>query len=275
MFKKLLKIVVAQSQLKNAKVFSEIDCTTLFYKFVIFIQYDMNCNFLASKVRKWFNENGGKVDREFAFRFRGKESSSFLRKFQVLISMILDNVSKEEVKLRLHQICFQFICLRRIISYSVRISNFDNNLLALMKHEGKLLFKACCLFDQRISPSLWTLCNVAPVHAEQTYHSYNFGLGCNCMEAREQKHQQIAKYAQNTTFQLRWPLIFRHEYIRLVYLRENGYDQTRYHKNNLSYLPEESDDICSDCSLHLKDGNCTLCSSLYMEKVKKALDKQR
>ena len=38
------------------------------------------------------------------------------------------------------------------------------------------------------------------------------------MEGREQKHQKNSKYAENTTEQNRWPLIFRHEFILLIHL---------------------------------------------------------
>ena len=50
------------------------------------------------------------------------------------------------------------------------------------------------------------------------------------MEGREQKHQMIAKYSENTTPQNRWSMIFRHEYLQLIYLRLNGYDDIKYLK---------------------------------------------
>ena len=87
-----------------------------------------------------------------------------------------------------------------------------------MKRSAHLLFKTCCLFDQRVTPSLLTPCNVAPVNAEQCLKSYAFRLGYNTMEGREQKHQKTSKYAENTTVQNRWPMIFRHEFILLIHL---------------------------------------------------------
>ena len=62
------------------------------------------------------------------------------------------------------------------------------------------------------------------------------GLGCNTMEGREQKHQMISKYAENSTYQNSWPMIFRHEYIQLIYLRENGYDNVSYTKKSVNYI---------------------------------------
>ena len=66
---------------------------------------------------------------------------------------------------------------------------------------GKKLFKACCRSGTSVSPSAWVLCNIAPNHAKETLLLCGLGLGINSMEAREQKHQKIKKYAENTTFQ--------------------------------------------------------------------------
>lgn len=93
-----------------------------------------------------------------------------------------------------------------------------------MKKEAKLLFKACCVFDTKITPSMWTLCNVALYNADQCLRMYQFRLEYKTMEGREQMHQKISKYAENTTVQNRWLIIFRHELISLVYLRGKGFD---------------------------------------------------
>ena len=154
---------------------------------------------------------GGKTEKEFSFRFRGKESRAYLQYFPQLIQLLLANVDGTQVRLRLHQVFFQSVHHRRVISLTVRI-------------ECSVLFKSWCLFEQRVSPSMWTLCNAVPVHAKHCLSEYNLGLGCNSMEAREQKHQRVEKYSQNTTVQCRWPMIFRHKYIQLIYLREKGYD---------------------------------------------------
>ena len=98
---------------------------------------------------------------------------------------------------------------------------------------GKKLFKACCRSGTSVSPSVCVLCNIAPNHAKDTL--YGLGLGINSMEALEQKHQKIKKYAENTTFQNKWPMIFRHEFLREIFLRENGFDELRYKKRQNKY----------------------------------------
>ena len=115
--------------------------------------------------------------------------------------MLFSNITDKYVLKRLLQVHYQSLNLRKLLLYSVRISDFTHSDLENMKRSAHLLFKTCCLFDQRFTPSLWTLRNIAPVNAEQCPKSYGFGLGCNAMESREQKHQKISKYAENTTVQ--------------------------------------------------------------------------
>ena len=159
----------------------------------------MNCNFLSKKIVRWFNDNLGKTEKGFTFRFRGKKILMYLRHFPMLIQMLIANVSNKVVLKRLHQIHFHSIHRRYLLSYSVRISDFSQVDLDEMKKEEHLLFKACCLFDQKVTPSLCTLWNIGPFNDEQCFKSYRPGLSCNTMEGREQKHPKISKYAENTT----------------------------------------------------------------------------
>ena len=126
-----------------------------------------------------------------------------------MMQMLFCNITDKNVLKSLLQVHYQSLNLQKLLSYSVRISDFTHSYVESMKRSAHLLFKACCLFNQRVKPSLWILCNVAPVNGEQCVKNYGFCLGCNTMEGREQK-QKISKYAENTTVQNRWPVIFRH-----------------------------------------------------------------
>ena len=269
-FIKLLKIAMAKTNFGKAKNFGEVNPNSLFVKFVEFVHGKMGLNLLSKKIKIWFNENNGKADHDFSFRFRGKESFLFMRNFPELILLIFKSVTKEDVKLRLSQIHFQCICLRKIHSLSVRIIDFDKAMANEMELVGRKLFKASCLFEQKVSPSLWTVCNISPTHARVCLESYSLGLGCNTMEGREQKHQTISKYSENTTYQNRWPLIFRHEFVQLIFLRENGFDNNRYNKRIRPYIPLLSKLSCSECVMDLasEDASCFLCSSACYKKVK-------
>ncbi|XP_057297789.1 uncharacterized protein LOC130628799 [Hydractinia symbiolongicarpus] len=266
-FMKLFNLCLATAPLNSYKAFKDIPSSHALIKFVNFIRSAMGCNFLSKKIIRWFNESSSKNESSFTFRFRGKESKAFLCHFPELNLLILNELKSEQMKIRLHQIHFQFICLRKIISLSVRVENFNLELLKDLKKQCKLLFKSSCWYDVSVSPSLWTLCNCIPFHAESTLLCYGFGIGCNSMEGREQKHQMIVKYSNNTTFQCRWPRIFHHEYIQLLHLRENGYDKLHYVSRGSDYIPER-DMCCEHCLLLVRNNlKCQLCESAFMKKV--------
>ena len=104
-----------------------------------------------------------------------------------------------------------------------------------MKLAGQKLFKACSLFDSSVLPSLWCFTQSTPGHAKDLFNKLRLGIGCNTMEGREQKHQQIDKYSKNSLYQERWKFVFRHEYIQLIYLRENNLDNVKYRKGLSQY----------------------------------------
>ena len=271
----LFKIAIGQmSSGSGVKCFSEIPADSLFIKFVDFLRKEMGCNFLATKIKRWFNDNGGKYEKEFAFTFRGKESFLYMKHFPSLIKMLFVNVTNKAIKKRLIEVHLQSVYLRKVLSYTVRITDFSVEDLNLMKKTAKDLFKICCMFDSKISPSLWTVCNASPVHAEICLTNYGFGLGCNTMEGREQKHQMIAKYSENTAPQNRWSMIFRHEYLQLIYLRLNGYDDVKYRKKTASYIPTVDISLsCGICRAIIDSGiKCLLCNDPVMLQAMKVLD---
>ena len=61
----------------------------------------------------------------------------------------------------------------------------------------------------------------------------------------------IAKYSEN-----RWSMIFWHEYLQLIYLRLNAYDDIRYFKKRTSYIPKDDAVLsCEMCSTNIVSGN--------------------
>ena len=80
------------------------------------------------------------------------------------------------------------------------------------------------------------------------------------MEPREQKHQRLKKYAENTTVSNKWPMIFRHEFLQLIFLREMGYGEVNYYRKSKKYLPDITDNNCSNCGLPFINKSCPLCS---------------
>ncbi len=266
-FHKLLIRCLKHNDLGKFKAFKDIPDHFLISKFVDFIKKTMHCNWLANKIIQWFNESFKKGDKDFKCRFRGKESLCYFKFFPEICKLMIGDMKNKEVITQVLEIFHCSLLLRKIVSLSVRIEQFDHVLLQEMKAHCKELFKCCCVFFKSQTPSCWTLTQVVPVHAQQTLEKYGFGLGCNSMEGREQKHQCITKYAENTTFKNRWQQIFRHEYIHLIYLRENNFDKLKYFKTKNKYLPNPSDDKCKNC-LSLMDGNvCSLCTHDSYKKI--------
>ena len=175
----------------------------------------MKLNKLAGKMVSLFNETNRGVDRDFKYRFTGQESNALLKRFPMLISKFMLLLNDANIKQTFLQYFYQ------LLHQEV---DFNNSDLEDMSMSGKKLYKACCRSGNNVSPSLWVLGDIAPHHAKEALLLYWLGLGINSMEAREHKHQKIKKYAKNTTFQNKWPMIFSHEGI---FLREKGFDEVR------------------------------------------------
>ena len=108
-------------------------------KFVFFIKDNMNCNFLSKKIQRWFNDNTGKTDKDFTFRFRGKESLGYMKHFPELIELLVSNIKDDNVLKRLYEIHYQSIYLRKLLSYTVRITDFNEEDFFDMKNAANVL----------------------------------------------------------------------------------------------------------------------------------------
>ena len=172
-------------------------------RLIQFIKKDMKLNRLSTNMIKWCNETKGNIEKGFVYRFQGEESNALLDKFPNLVDKFLDDMVglKREHMFQLFSLC---LLLRQMISYCARVTDFDHGVLEKMKVAGRRLYLANLRFDRRMSPSLWVLCNITPHHAEDMLESYGLGLGAMSMEPREQKHQVLARYSENTTVQEKW-----------------------------------------------------------------------
>ena len=90
-------------------------------------------------------------------------------------------------------IFYESLYLRRLASYLVIIIGISIDYIHQMKSAGQKLFKECTLFDSCPLPSLWCFTQATPGHAKDLFSKLRLKPGCNAMEGREQKHQQIDK----------------------------------------------------------------------------------
>ena len=85
-------------------------------------------------------------------------------------------------------------------------------------------FRANDLFlPSSVNPTVWTIGHIIPSHAQDVHRKYKQGLGTVTMEGREAKHIALKKLSENTTFQRQWPEIFKHEFVMLIWLPEQGF----------------------------------------------------
>ena len=92
------------------------------------------------------------------------------------------------------------------------------------------------------------------------------------MEPREQKHQTLTKYSENTTPQEKWETIMRHDYMGSIYVRENGFDDIKYVPKKHKYIPDQSDSSCVTCGAVMRGGKCKLCDHLMFSFIVKEVD---
>ena len=110
--------------------------------------------------------------------------------------------------------------------------------LSKLKSLAEEYYRANALFlPSAVNPTVWTIGHVLPVHAMQVYNIYKQGLLTVTMEGREAKHIALQRLSVNTTYQQRWQEIFRHEFVMLIWLPEQGYEPCSYAPSKSVYIP--------------------------------------
>ena len=57
-------------------------------------------------------------------------------------------------------------------------------------------------------------------------------------------------------------MIFRHEFLQEISLRERGFDDLRYAKQQNKYMPNIQEDSCVTCGLRIAQDVCHLCAKV-------------
>ena len=108
-----------------------------------------------------------------------------------------------------------------------------------------------------------------------------------CLQGREAKHIRLAKYVDNTCNvrrHLRWPTVFRHEFVSLVLLRENDpfYTSPRQSKKDggESFIRKEvqkGDNLTCHCGLSksVTEEGCKICTSNITAMIKSSVESGR
>ena len=125
-FVKILKVVYHNTNFaKSVTKYKKLFRSSLFEKFVVSVHSLMRCNGLSKKLQAWFNDAKDKLTvANFNFRFRGKETRAYLRHFPEIINNLISKVKNTSVP-RLLRVHHQSVLLRKVISYSTRITNIS------------------------------------------------------------------------------------------------------------------------------------------------------
>lgn len=275
-FKGVLKEAIAKSNLPDTcKKFMDVPRDSPFSQLVTALKFEVKAKCLARKVIKWYDETQGN-GQDLQYRFTGKESRLFCHNFMRLIKWLSNE--KDSRLQRQTVLTYAYIGLRLRDCVSI-FNRFDVTAeqLSQLTVVAREYFRGNALFlPSSINPTVWTIGHIIPSHTQDVYRKYGQGLGTVTMEGREAKHIALKKLSENTTFQRRWPEIFKHEFVMLIWLSEQGFEPNTY-KHNAVYIPCRvfDDDRYCYCNLEKADpreSKCTFCGDPLMDMIKKSID---
>ena len=169
LFRIILYERVGKSALNKSVVnFEQVPNSAPFSRLVNSLQNKTKLPRLAKRIRRWFNETKG-AGSDFQYRFTGQDSRMFLHNFMFVIDAVKQSTDSEKQTFTLH--VFAYICLqlRQIVSIVCRVVNIRLQDIAQLKQYCLNLFRACCLFTNSISPTIWCIGHVIPAHAMDVF----------------------------------------------------------------------------------------------------------
>lgn len=276
-FKAVLAEAIRKSKLPADcnKKFSEVPTDSPFARVITALQTEVKTGRLANKVKQWFNETQG-CKSDLHYRFTGKDSRCFCHNFMRLIKWL----SRESDSKKEHQtvlvLAYLGVRLRDCVSLFNRFDITLDQISQLSTACHEYFNVNALLMQSSVNPTVWTLGHIVPAHCYQVFEKYGQGLGMVTMEGREAKHIFLKKLSENTTYQNRWMEIFRHEFVMLIWLPQQGFQQPGTKCKNEAYIPERvfSDPSYCYCGL-LKaspdDAKCFFCGDTVMKFIEQTV----
>lgn len=253
-----------QAKLKTATAVSDLPNTSPVVAFLNCVRGTAKCGRLYNSFNRWFSEKR-KKGISFSYRFTGLESKRFSWNFTYLIQELLkiNNLSSASV-VKLHPLAFTGVKIRDAAAIYSRV-DVNKQQVEHLKILGQHYFTANRLLLTGVNPTVWTLGYAIPYHTDQLLEKLGFGLGLNSMQGREAKHIKLAKYVENTCNvkkSMRWWIVFGHEFVCLLWLREMDpfIVSYRQEKKNAcdSYIPKRVKDHDNRfCYCGLSKSKCT------------------
>ena len=269
--------------LKAVTAFTELTSSVPIVKFMYCIRNVVKCGRLFKSFTRWFREKR-KNKISFSYRFTGLESKKFSWNFAFAIQELLNFDSiKQSTKLKLHALAFAALQLREAVAIYSRVE-VDRELVQKLFLKCNNYFNTNGLFHgNAVCPTTWTVGYAIPYHCNQLFESIGYGLGLNTMQGREAKHIKLAKYVQNTCNVRksdRWWVVFRHEFVSIVWMRELDPMSTTYRskrKPGKSYVPNRIIKnpgrycFCGNTMEPESNNKCVVCSSDIMSMIQQSV----
>lgn len=275
-FKGVLKEAVGKSNLPDScKKFADVPNDSIFSRVVTALKFEVKAKCLTRKVKKWYDETQGK-GQDLQYRFTGKDSRLLCHNFMRLIKWLSgENDSHQQRKTVL---IFAYLGLRLRDCVSL-FSRFDITVdqLTELSISARDYYRVNALFlPTSVNPTVWTIGHIVPAHTKELHEKYGQGLGLVTMEGREAKHIALKKLSENTFYKRRWYEIFKHEFVMLVWLPEQGFNLSTY-KHTAVYIPDRvfSDPRFCYCNLEKAsptDQKCTFCGDPIMKFIQQSVE---
>lgn len=230
----VLKYVLARTNVSSCESVNDTPASSCFKWYYETVRFTLKAGRLAKKVRKWFCD-GRLKNKDLEYRFIGKESLIMCHQFMTLLSALELEDDQPVHNFALHVCATIAVNLRDSVSTFSRIKVTDKEVTSLTG-VTRDYFRACALFSS-VSPTTWTIGHCVAAHTKQIKQKLGVGLGVNTMEGRESKHVSLARFARNTHHSTPWVQVFRHEYISLIWLRENRCDLVKHTPTRNKYIP--------------------------------------
>ena len=275
-FKAVLTEAIRKSKLPaDCKKFSEVPADSPFAQVITALQTEVKARRLANKTKQWFNETQGS-GADLHYRFTGKDSRCFCHNFMRLIKWLRCEKDSSKERQTVLALAYLGVRLRDCVSLFSRFEITSDHIdqLSIACHE---YFKVnSLLLPSSVNPTVWTLGHIVPAHCRQVLEKYGQGLGLVTMEGREAKHIFPKKLGENTTYQNRWVEIFRHEYVMLIWLPQQGLQQPEAACKNVAFIPERVFNDPSHCYRGLlkacpEDAKCCVCGDPIMKFIEQSV----
>lgn len=267
------------SQMKSATAVSCMPSSSTFMIFYDCLKTKAKCSRLCKAISRWFSEKRPR-GIEFSYRFTGLESKNLSWHFGSLIEVLVKiSPIGNGTLVKLHGLHFVAIKLRDAAALYSRVETTSAQVVEL-KRTCEQYFNAVQLLFERVSPTVWSIGYAVPYHMKELYDTLGYGLGLNSMQGREAKHVKLKNYVNNTCNvrkELRWAIVFRHEYVSLLWLREADPCYTCSQGKLLSYIPKKvQNGDCLTCTCGLSksatEEGCKLCTSNIMTMLKQSIE---